>query len=91
MVFAPWWCEARGCSVLINNDMFVCRVVSSYTLDDIHPGWLSDQQQVRDDGYRYLLRATMGWSRGISIGIEINYRTRAPAPIVQPIVRPIGL
>ena len=38
---------------------------------------ISDQQQVGDDVYRFLLRATMGWFRGISIGIVSKNRATA--------------
>ena len=78
VVFATRWCEARACSVL---DMFVRRALSSYTLDNTLFNGLSDQQQVGDDGHRYLLRATKFWFRGLSIGIESNDRTGAAATV----------
>ena len=59
----------------------MCRVVPSYTLDDTLFNGLSDQQLVGDDGYRYLLRATMSCFQGISMGIEGNHKTRVAATI----------
>ena len=61
--------------------MFVFRSVSSYTLDNTLSSRLSDQQLVGNYEDRYLLRATMGWFRGISIGIGSNNRVRAAAAI----------
>ena len=59
--------------------MFVCRVVFPHTTENTLLNRLSDQQQVGDDGYRYVLRATMGWFRGV--GIERNTRTGTVATI----------
>ena len=79
MVFSTR-CEARAGSVL---DRHVLCAVCFFFMPWIIPYLiyrLSDEQQVGDDGYRYLLRATMGRFRGISIGIESNSKGQGQRP-----------
>ena len=74
------WCEAQDCNI---RQLYACvlRSVYSYTLDNTLSKRLLAQQEVGNDEYRYLLRATIGWFRGISIGIVIINRVRAVATI----------
>ena len=62
--------------------LFVCRSVSSYTLDNaLSNGLLSCQQWVWNYEDWYLLRATMGWFWGIWICVVRNNTVRAAATI----------